>query len=203
MKHLLTIFSLSLSLVGYSQRTSQAAFFGMMGATSSQTVDLSFTGTGITNTGTVWTAATKDGTFNHLGVATVKLSSGQTGRVIMHMPSGVYTEFFFMLRTTQTTGTQVDAVSKVAFYFDQNGFIQKYSNGASDGVQQQTSFPLYLAIYRDGASGVLKLQRSVDMVNWTDLYTYSTTYTGDLWPAFRLWGNATYGNVKDPKLQIL
>jgi hypothetical protein len=151
----------------------------------------------ITATGTVWNPNPADGTYSHYGISVQSIPASTAGRVWFRWESPASTENFFMLMTSQTEGNVSDA--KVAFGTESTFNITSIdADGVSDHANiTSEATPLYLGLYRL-SDGTLKLQKSSNGTTWTDLHTYTVTYTGQLWVGIREYGG---GAVKDPKIE--
>ena len=149
----------------------------------------------LTNTSQVFTATTPDTNFDNGGANSTKLASGVSGRIWFKYtsPTGsVADNSILAFMTTQ--------VRPVGFYGYENIYagvfvvgggspsLGKITNGTVTTGLSSVSYNEYYGLYRNGSTGVIKVQKSTDEVTWTDVNTLSINSTADLWPACAVYG---------------
>lgn len=133
----------------------------------------------------VWIASGGSGGYGHLGLASLKLASGVDGAIITQFVdnTAVNAVFGFNDSNAQTGYSGM----KVAFW---NGAVGGSASniialiGGGTGGQAITAGD-WFGIFRTGTT--LKLRKSTDKVNWTDMTTFSYSSGGILYPVVDLY----------------
>lgn len=156
------------------------------------------------NTAGVWeTDVSASVGYGNTGLGDSSLAAGQTGRFIVQFPNdggpGV-----FMLSTVATANPFTSLSGFGASIHPTTGVITQHTNtsyAATGAIRQDR---VYYALYRDGVTGVCKLQKSADKTIWVDVYTFTFTSTAALYPVIEIYKDPTpalSGKMYHPTLQ--
>ena len=165
-------------------------------APPSPPADLTFTTRyEFTNSGTVMLqgsgAGQNDGTLNHAAIDNLYIAANTTGRIFCKFVTG---ENNFLLGFNTTNSNQFYTDYEAALYIDGSSVIKKWESGAFSGSYGTASNNIYYGIYRDGATGTIKLQSSTSASDWsgaTDLATLSYTTTSAIYLCATVRGEVT------------
>jgi hypothetical protein len=152
-----------------------------------------FSGATLTNTSNVWTATVAG--YGNLGLSTSNLAASTDGSVRVRYTATDGVDAVIGFNTSNATS----GVGSMPFA------LWVSSGGGNDIYVRQGGAPIstgidaaagdYLRINRTGS--VWKAQKSVDGTTWTDLYTYSSTSTAQVWVVCDI--NGTGGKMYDPE----
>lgn len=143
--------------------------------------------------------------YGYTGLASKKLPASTSGRVFGVFQGGATGQgnsSSLGFKTANTLGGNASLLAAVNVGND--GKVYTIRNGTYNGTVLYTlTGPTFLGIYRDGATGSIKLQRSSDSVTWVDLLTFPNTSTADLFIGADTYYNATSptasGRIVTPK----
>ena len=133
----------------------------------------------------------KYGTLNHAAIDNLYIAANTTGRIFCKFVTG---ENNFLLGFNTTNSNQFYTDYEAALYIDGSSVIKKWESGAFSGSYGTASNNIYYGIYRDGATGTIKLQSSTSASDWsgaTDPATLSYTTTSAIYLCATVRGEVT------------
>lgn len=158
--------------------------------------DLLFaTNTDLSNSSQIFTSPGGGSSFGNTGLDAKKLPAGISGRIWYKF---VNTGSENCVLGFNTANAQTGYAGMEAGIFFGNGptTIKHIDSGTPGGSYGSPTTNYFYGLYRDGATGAIKLQYSSDEVSWTDIATLTYNSTGDLYIVCDIGGSQTMSYPK-------
>jgi hypothetical protein len=130
----------------------------------------------------VWKAVHSEDGFSYgygVDVAEQSLPAATTGRVWMQYKN---TDGYSIVFGLKEAASQLGYVSlKAAVSVHASGQVDPLADGTVIGSATTLPNDAYIGLYRNGTTGTVKVQYSVDLTTWTDVHTFAYTSTAQLY----------------------
>lgn len=145
------------------------------------------TATDLVETANEFTSPGGGTSFGNTGLDTAFFAAGQSGR-IWHQYVDANSQACVLGFNTVNAQTGY-AGMEAAVYFGTSDNLSKIDGGSAVTLGAVITYGHYVGVYRDGATGVIKLQFSSDEVTWTDQATLTYNTTAALYIVTDIQGN--------------
>lgn len=145
------------------------------------------TATDLVETANEFTSPGGGTSFGNTGLDTAFFAAGQSGR-IWHQYVDANSQACVLGFNTVNAQTGY-AGMEAAVYFGTSDNLSKIDGGSAVTLGAVITYGHYVGVYRDGATGVIKLQFSSDEVIWTDQATLTYNTTAALYIVTDIQGN--------------